>query len=65
MVETIGVNAGKVWNILDEKGRLSVKELKDETKLTFNNLYSSIGWLAREGKITLEVVGKEIFIDLA
>lgn len=64
MIETIGINAGKVWSILDETGRQTVKELKDTTKLTYNNLYAAIGWLAREGKIVLETEEKEIFIAL-
>ncbi len=64
MVETIGINAGKVWSVLDETGRQNVKDLKDTTKLTYNNLYAAIGWLAREGKIVLETENKEVFISL-
>ncbi len=65
MIETIGINAGKVWSVLDKKsGRHNVKDVKETTKLTYNNLYAAIGWLAREGKITLETEGKEIFISL-
>lgn len=64
MVETIGINAGKLWSILDETGRQNVKELKNTTKLTYNNLYAAIGWLAREGKVMLDVEDKEIFISL-
>lgn len=65
MIETIGINAGKVWSILDEKGRLNVKVVKEESKLTYNNLYAAIGWLAREGKVVLETTKKDIFIELA
>lgn len=64
MIETIGVNAGRVWSILDEKGKQSVKDIKDETKLTYNNLYAAIGWLAREGKIILVTQDKDIYIEL-
>lgn len=64
MIETIGVNAGRVWSILDEKGKQSVKDIKDETKLTYNNLYAAIGWLAREGKIILVTKDKDIYIEL-
>lgn len=64
MIETIGVNAGRVWSILDEKGKQSVKDIKEETKLTYNNLYAAIGWLAREGKIILVTEKKEIYIEL-
>lgn len=64
MIEKIGINAGKVWTILDEAGRQNVKELKKATKLTDKDLYAAIGWLAREGKIALEEVEKELFISL-
>lgn len=65
MIETIGINAGKVWSILDEKGRQDIKSVKEDTKMTYNNLYAAIGWLAREGKIRLETVGKDLYIELA
>ncbi len=51
MVEKIGINAGKVWTILDEAGRMNVKDLKKISKLTDKDLYAALGWLAREGKI--------------
>jgi hypothetical protein len=64
MVEKIGCNAGKVWTQLDAAGRSNVKDLKKLTKLTDKDLYAAIGWLAREGKLTLEEVDKEIFVSL-
>ena len=65
MVEQIGINAGKVWTILDEKGRQNVKEIKKATKLTDKDLYAALGWLAREGKVALEAEEKEIFASLS
>lgn len=65
MVEQIGINAGKVWSILDETGYQNVKELKKVSKLIYNDLYAALGWLAREGKIVLEIVDKEQFVGLA
>ncbi|NLX66033.1 MAG: winged helix-turn-helix domain-containing protein [Bacteroidales bacterium] len=65
MVEQIGINAGKVWSVLDESGRQNVKEIKKATKLTDKNLYAALGWLAREGKVTLEVEGKELIASLS
>ena len=65
MVEQIGVNAGKVWSILDETGYQNVKDLKDATKLIYNDLYAALGWLAREGKIVIETEGKDLFVGLA
>lgn len=64
MIETFGVNAGKIWTILDEKGKQDIKDVKRATKLTDKNLYAALGWLSREGKIKMEEVGKDIFISL-
>lgn len=65
MVEKIGIDAGKVWTVLDEKGRQNVKDIKKATKLTDKDLYAALGWLAREGKVTLEAEEKEIFAVLS
>jgi len=64
MIEQFGIHAGKVWSVLDENGKLEVKEVKKLTKLTDKNLYAALGWLGREGKINLEEEGKEIFVSL-
>ena len=64
MIEKIGINAGKVWTVLDEAGRLHVKDIKKATKLTDKDLYAAVGWLAREGKVALEEVDKELYISL-
>lgn len=64
MIEKIGINAGKIWTVLDESGRQNVKDLKKTTKLTDKDLYAALGWLGREGKISLEEVEKDIFVSL-
>ena len=52
-VEVIGSWAGLVWSALNESGKLTVKALKKATKLKEKDLYAALGWLAREGKITI------------
>ncbi len=42
----IGLNAGKVWRILNEKGELSMFDLCRELSLTFEDVALAIGWLA-------------------
>jgi len=64
MIERIGINAGKVWTVLDETGRQNVKDVKKATKLTDKDLYAAVGWLAREGKVAMEEVDKERYISL-
>ena len=64
MIEKFGINAGKIWTLLDETGRQNVKDVKKATKLTEKDLYAALGWLAREGKVTVEEDEKEVFVSL-
>ena len=58
MPEQIGLAAGSIWRYLADNGATSVaklvKELSEEEKI----IQRSIGWLAKEGKITLDVVNR-------
>jgi hypothetical protein len=47
----IGINAGRIWNLLNEQGEHSVKDLKKKLKLSERDLNMAIGWLARENNI--------------
>ncbi|MDD4226846.1 MAG: winged helix-turn-helix domain-containing protein [Mariniphaga sp.] len=47
----IGLNAGKIWTFLNEKGDHSVKDLIKKIKLSTADFYMAVGWLAREGKV--------------
>ena len=47
--EVIGTWAGQVWNALNESGKLTVKAL---------------GWLAREGKVSMYEVDADIEVVL-
>ena len=64
MIEIFGINAGKVWTILDQQGKQNINELKKSTKLPDKLLYAALGWLTREGKITIAAEGKDIFVSL-
>ncbi|GAB6012410.1 winged helix-turn-helix domain-containing protein [Viscerimonas tarda] len=63
--EKIGTNAGTVWAYLSESGKKSLKEVKKASKLTEKDLYASLGWLAREGKISVTESAEDIFVELA
>ena len=66
-VESIGASAGLVWKALDEAVVLGVKQLRTITKLKEKEVYAAIGWLAREGKVTLQpsdTDAKEIIVTL-
>ena len=60
----IGLNAGKVWRILNEKGELSMFELCRELGLTFEEVAVVIGWLARENKISFREKDNMLFVKI-
>ena len=65
MKEKIGTNSGLVWNALNGKGEVNLKDLKKETKLSEKDLYASLGWLSREEKIIIVEKDKDIFVSIA
>lgn len=50
--DMIGIWAGIVWRTLNERGNLSIHELQQSTSLEYAAIYSAVGWLAREDKIS-------------
>lgn len=66
-IDTIGYNAGLVWNALNEADALGLKQIKKVTKLKDKELYAALGWLARENKILIaENEGdKDLIVSLA
>lgn len=64
MIAKIGTNAGLVWTVLNEGGKLNVKQIKKATKLIDKDLYAAFGWLAKENKIAFEEVEGDLFVSL-
>ena len=62
--EEIGLNAGLVWNALNESEGLTLKGLKKVTKLKDKQLYAALGWLSREDKVTIEEVVGDLLVNL-
>ena len=58
MPERVGLAAGSIWRYLSENGATPVakliRELTEEEKI----IQRSIGWLAQEGKVTLDTVDR-------
>lgn len=66
-VDSIGVYAGEVWKALNTADVLGLKQIKKITKLKEKEVYTAIGWLARENKITIQSDpedAKEILVTL-
>jgi hypothetical protein len=58
MPERVGLTAGSIWHYLAENGATPVakliRELTEEEKI----IQRSIGWLAQEGKVALDIVDR-------
>lgn len=54
-VQSIGEHAGVLWNLLQSENRQwDYQEVKNATGLPDREINAAIGWLAREGKLTIE-----------
>ena len=68
-VQSIGESAGIIWRLLYGKHqKLDYQEIKQITGLPDRYINAAIGWLAREGKLTIEeatIEGKNVvYIEL-
>ncbi len=64
MKEKIINTAGKVWNLLGEKGAVVLSQLPDLLKEKDDIVYQAIGWLAREDKIEYTRKGTRTYVAL-
>ncbi len=53
-LEQFGRNAGRIWQTLQKYGTLSKEQLQEKTQLRPYEIDISVGWLARENKISCE-----------
>jgi len=54
MIENIGVTAGKVWTFLKANGPSPLHQIEKGIGENPAATNQAIGWLAREGKITVD-----------
>jgi len=65
MNNLIGEDAGIIWNILYERGSLSVEELAKMTGYRELYVYLALGWLSRESKIRYFEKEDELIVKLS
>lgn len=53
MITEIGIAAGDIWHYLDENGSATLEQLTGGIRQPRELILMSLGWLAREGHITL------------
>ena len=63
-VTQIGEVAGNVWRVLSEKGPLSTTKLVKAVSEPRDTVMQALGWLAREGKISIDDDGRNRMVSL-
>ena len=58
----IGVNAGKVWQLLSNNEKWSYGLLKRKSGLKDKELGAALGWLSRESKIEFDQCDEELYV---
>lgn len=51
LIPCIGKDAGKIWRALEIWGEVDVLSLSRLSRVAEHDVYTAIGWLAREGKV--------------
>ena len=64
MLNTIGDAAGKIWEYLNKNGSASVTKITTETGINKNDVQRAIGWLLKEDKLSIEVIGRTETLSL-
>jgi hypothetical protein len=64
-VESIfGMKAGIVWEALNKNGPSNIGDIAKVTGMRRELVYGALGWLSREGKISVERQGRAIVFSL-
>ena len=54
LTSIIGANAGRIWKIMDIWGEVEFSTIKRLTDVDDEEVYSALGWLAKEDKICVD-----------
>ena len=64
MITEIGIVAGEIWHFLDQHGEVSLLALVQGIDKPRDNVLMSLGWLAREGHVILQIIGGDYKVTL-
>lgn len=64
MKTEIGEAAGKIWDILNAKGKVTLQQIPRLLNQSTVISYQAVGWLAREDKIRYHNENKKVYISL-
>lgn len=62
--EKAGETAGKIWTVLNDKGAMTLKQIKKAAKINEKDFYLGLGWLLREDKLTIDEESSEATFEL-
>jgi Mn-dependent DtxR family transcriptional regulator len=64
MKAKIGETAGKIWNLLEEKGEVNISQLPRLLNEKSVMVQQAVGWLAREDKVEFRTEAGKTYIFL-
>jgi hypothetical protein len=64
MITEIGITAGEIWRLLDEKGPLEVEEMARQVPGSEVLVFMALGWLCREGHVIISQGGGRLLVEL-
>ena len=59
MITELGIVAGDIWHYLDQHGESTLSSLVEHCDKPRDMILMSVGWLAREGHVTLQAEGSD------
>ena len=62
--EKAGETAGKILTVLNDKGAMTLKQIKKAAKINEKDFYLGLGWLLREDKLTNDEESSEATFEL-
>lgn len=63
-IDAIGTCAGEIWRYLDAHGPTNITRLLHDLGQSRDLIFQGIGWLAREGKLSICEDGRKKTISL-
>ena len=64
MITEIGIKAGEIWKLLDQKERLELSEIMKQISRSKELTLMALGWLCREGHVIIIEKDNKRFIEL-
>lgn len=65
MITEIGLAAGDIWKLLDQKSRLEMSDVMKQLPHSKELVFMALGWLCREGHVLVTKQEKKMFIELS